>query len=136
MHIKISDFSKWKKWLNRNELANLQYPGIYALVISSKNLSNKPFLLIKKIAYFGMTNSAQGLRGRLKQFDNTIVGKSGHGGAERFLFRYKNYKTLTKNLYVSVNSVKCDTKSNKPKDLYKMGRVANFEYVCFAEYAR
>ena len=72
-----------------------------------------------------MTNSANGLQGGLKRFDNTIVGKNEPGSVERFLFKYKSYKTLTKNLYVSVNSEKCNMKSNRPEDLYKIGEIVN-----------
>ena len=82
-------------------------------------------MLIKEIVYPGMTNSANGLQGRLKQFDNTIVDKSEHGSVERFLFKHKSYKTLTKNLYISVNSVKYNIRSNRPEDLYKTGEVVN-----------
>ena len=38
---------------------------------------------IKEIIYIGMTNSKGGLKNRLQQFDNTIAGKTGHGGAQR-----------------------------------------------------
>ena len=131
--MEISDFSNWHSWQTRPRIC---YPGVYALAISSSDLSNKPFALTKEIVYFGMTNSGGGLQSRLKQFDNTIIGKIGHGGAERFLFKYKNPKELIKNLYVSINFLECDPKSNKPEDLFKMGEVAKFEYTCFAEYAK
>lgn len=132
----FSNFSKWKSWEKREELDSLEYPGVYALAISSKGLLNKPFSLIEEIVYFGMTNSRDGLRGRLNQFHNTITGKIGHGGAERFLFKYKNYESFKEKLFVSANFLRCDVNSNKPGDLRKMGSVANFEYVCFAEYAQ
>jgi hypothetical protein len=35
---------------------------------------------------------------------------------------------------VAVVPFKCDTTSNKPKDLRKMGDVAKFEYSCFAHF--
>ena len=128
--MRISNFSKWYSWQDRPSIC---YPGVYALAISPRDLSKKPFTLRKEIAYFGMTNSGGGLQARLKQFDNTIMGGIGHGGAERFLFKYKNLKSLINNLYVSINFVECDTKSNKPEDLCKLGDVAKFEYTCFAE---
>ncbi len=134
--MKLTNFSKWKPTEKREELDGLDYPGVYALAISSESLLNKPFSLIKQIVYFGMTNSGNGLRGRLNQFHNTIIGKIGHGGAERFLFKYKNYYILKKKLFVSVNFAECDVISNKPEDLCRMGDVANFEYICFAEYAK
>jgi len=130
------NFSKWVSWTERNKLNGIKYPGIYALAVSEKDLSNKKYSLRKEIEYFGMTNSIGGLKSRLKQFDNTIIGKSGHGGAERFLFKYKNYDILSKNIFVSICPVECNVKSNNPKDLLKMGEVARLEYYCFAQYAK
>jgi hypothetical protein len=85
-----------------------------------------------------MTNSGGGLQTRLNQFDYTIAQKkrSVHGGAERFLYEYRNYSKLIKKLYVSVCPIECDVKSNKPSDLLKMGEVAWLEYHCFSEYAK
>ncbi len=74
-----------------------------------------------------MTNSVAGLKGRLKQFDNTIVGQTGHGGADRFRYEYQNYAELTEKLYVSVVPFICDVKTNNPKDLKVMGEVSKFE---------
>lgn len=133
--MRFNSFSKWKKWDKREDFNGLDYPGVYALAISAKDLSGKPFSLIKQIVYFGMTNSGNGLRGRLKQFDNTIAGKIGHGGAERFMHKWSR-TTLKKRLYVSINFIKCDVRSNKPQDLLKMGDVARFEYTCFAAYTK
>jgi len=129
-------FSKWVSWSERDKLNGIKYPGVYALAVSEKDLSNTKYTLCEEIKYFGMTNSGGGLKSRLKQFDNTIIGKSGHGGAERFLYEYKNYDRLVKKLFVSVCPVKCDVKSNNPKDLLKMGEIACLEYYCFAEYIK
>jgi hypothetical protein len=129
-------FSKWVSWSERDKLSGLKYPGVYALAVSEKDLSNTKYTMRKEIEYFGMTNSGGGLKSRLKQFDNTIIGKSGHGGADRFLYKYRHYNNLTKNLFVSICPVVCNVKSNDPKDLLKMGEVAWLEYYCFAEYIR
>ncbi len=83
-----------------------------------------------------MTNSGGGLKSRLKQFDNTIIGKSGHGGAERFTYEYKKHKAFAQKLFVSVCPVVCDVKPNSPKDLLLMGEIAWLEYYCFAQYAK
>lgn len=128
------DFTQWIKWENRNSLNGIKYSGIYCIAISETDLSEQDFEWISKITYVGMTNSKAGLKGRLKQFDNTIIGKSGHGGADRFRYKYENYQELVDKLYVSVCSFECDVKSNEPKDLRIMGEVAKFEYYCFAEY--
>ena len=127
-------FSQWTKCNDRNTLNGIKYPGIYCIAISETDLSEQRFEWISKITYVGMTNSKAGLKGRLKQFDNTIFGKTGHGGANRFRFKYEDYQDLVDNLYVSVCSFECDLKSNTPNDLRIMGEVANSEYDCFAEY--
>ncbi|RZT95924.1 hypothetical protein EV201_0552 [Ancylomarina subtilis] len=127
-------FSQWTKWDDRNSISGIKYPGIYCIAISETVLSEQDFEWIPKITYVGMTNSKAGLKGRLKQFDNTIIGKNGHGGADRFRFQYENYQELVDKLYVSVCSFECDVKSNAPNDLRIMGEVAKFEYDCFAEY--
>ena len=125
-------FSVWGPWQTREELGGLQYPGVYAVAYTLRDLSGKQFTWRKEIIYVGMTNAAAGLKGRLKQFDNTIVGKKGHGGADRVRYKYRNYSNLVKGLYVAVAPFKCDTLSNEPKDLRTMGQVARFEYICFA----
>ena len=127
-------FSPWKPWPRRDEALGVEYPGVYALVYSTQNIAGKPFSWRKEVIYVGMTNSISGLKGRLKQFDNTIVGKTGHGGADRVRYKYRNYNRLVKRLYVAVAPFKCNPESNEPKDLKIMGEVAKFEYLCFAHF--
>ncbi|HOU57206.1 MAG TPA: hypothetical protein PLA72_11000 [Smithellaceae bacterium] len=129
-------FSKWISWAERDKLSDIKYPGVYALAVSEKDLSNTKYKLIQEIKYFGMTNSGGGLKSRLKQFDNTIIGKRGHGGAKRFLYEYKKHKDFAQKLFVSVCPVVCNVKSNNPKDLLLMGEIAWREYYCFAQYAK
>ena len=132
--MKTSLFSSWKNWSDREDLGNLSNPGVYALAISDEDISDQQFNWIQQIVYFGMTNSVAGLKGRLKQFDNTIIGKTGHGGADRFLYDFPAAKDLNACLYVAVRRFKCDVGSNSPDDLVTMGNVAKAEYECFAEY--
>lgn len=113
-------FSVWKKWSERAGLPNLSCPGVYALAISSTDLSGKPFSLQREIVYFGMTNAKGGLKSRLHQFDNTIKGGDGHGGGHRVRFKHSDYTKLTKRLYVSVCPQDCDVASNSPSDLMLM----------------
>ncbi len=127
-------FSVWVSWLNRDALNNINCPGVYAIRVSIRNIENRKFSWHKEIAYIGMTNGISGLKGRLKAFDNTINGKRGHGGADRFRFKYQNYSGLVKKLYVSVAPFNADVKTNSPKDLIIMGNVAKFEYQGFAQY--
>jgi len=128
------NFSNWTKWTDRNSLVGIEYPGIYCLAISEEELSQLSFSWVPEIKYIGMTNSIKGLKGRLKQFDNTIIGKRGHGGADRFRYRYQNYQELASKLYVSVFSFKCNVQSNSPEDLRLMGKVTEFEFECLAKY--
>ena len=131
-----SRFSPWCQWRFRNELDGIQFPGVYGIAIASSRISSRPFSWRKQIAYIGMTNAATGLKGRLKQFDNTVAGKSGHGGADRVLYKYQNYKQLSRQLFVSIAPFKCDPKRASPSDLIEMGKVAQFEYMCLAEYVK
>ncbi len=128
------NFSKWKKWGNRNEFDNINFPGIYCIAISKIDINETIFNWSENIKYIGMTNSKGGLKSRLRQFDYTIIGKTGHGGADRFRFKHQNYNALVEDLYVAVWPVLCDVKSNEPKDLRIMGEVAKSEYDCFAIY--
>jgi hypothetical protein len=82
-----------------------------------------------------MTNSKGGLKSRLQQFENTIKGKMGHGGAHRVKFKHKNYARLSKRLRVSILPRNCNVESNAPNDLCQMGKIAKLEYDCFAMYA-
>lgn len=128
-------FSKWTHWTDREKLTGIEYPGIYCIAISKDNLSNTDFNWTDKIIYIGMTNARTGLKGRLKQFDNTIRGKTtGHGGADRFRYEYRDYEAIINQLYVSVKYFKCDVKSNSPTDLLIMGEVAKHEFECFAKF--
>lgn len=143
-------FSKWVKWDDRNNLPNIDMPGVYAIAVSDTDISGKEFSYIKNIAYFGMTNAKKGLKGRLKAFDNTIKNKTGHGGAARFRFEYINKKLLDDNtlerqtlendllnkLYVAVSPFNCDVTTHEEKDLRIMGEVAKAEYDCFADYVK
>ncbi len=127
-------FSMWISWENRNKLHDLQHPGVYAIAHSDESLANNTFSWMEQIIYIGMTNSISGLKGRLTQFDNTIIGKTGHGGADRVLYKHRDYNKLTEKLYVSVRPFACNVKSHSPSDLRIMGDVVKFEYMCFAHY--
>jgi hypothetical protein len=127
-------FTDWLAWENRNEAAGISHPGIYICAVSAKAISGSKFSWLPEIMYIGMTNSISGLKGRLKQFDNTIIGKTGHGGADRVRYKYQDYDELVKSLYVAVASFECDVESNEPDDLRVMGEVAKFEYNCFASF--
>ena len=88
-------FSDWKNWLSRTSLDDLRSPGVYALAVSDHDLSDAAFSWLPQIVYFGMTNSLAGLAGRLKQFDNTINGKFGHGARSAFVETSRKRKSCT-----------------------------------------
>jgi hypothetical protein len=126
-------FSTWIRWSKRDQLGKiLKFPGVYAIAVSDKNLASAPFEWSEEIIYVGMTNSKGGLESRLQQFENTIIGKRGHGGAARVRYKHKDYNLLVSKLFVSVSHIECDVKSNQPSDLRLMGDVPKHEYECFA----
>lgn len=129
-------FSVWTPWLERSQIAGTRWPGIYALAISRESLAGRSFTYLREIVYFGMTNSVSGLNGRLQQFDNTIHGKTGHGGADRFRQDFPRAEQLEPILFVAVMSLECTVTANTPNDLLTMGRVAMAEYECFAHYVQ
>ncbi|MGA2769170.1 MAG: hypothetical protein ABSF24_12800 [Candidatus Bathyarchaeia archaeon] len=129
-----ASFSRWKRWADRDTIAGIYFPGVYALAISAADISGKPFTWRREIVYIGMTNSKGGLRSRLQQFDNTIHHKEGHGGARRFLTKYPDPVCLAKHLFVSVCSQGRKLSWDNPLDLRLMGRVARQEYECMATY--
>ena len=90
------EFFCWKK-IGRDDYSDelkddiYKHPGNYAIAIDSSGIMEGKEFQFKdegsKIVYFGMTNSREGFRGRLKQFYKTIhdcKGKPQHGGACRF----------------------------------------------------
>jgi len=126
-------FSNWLPWSHREDYAGTDYPGVYVIAWSDSALDGRPFSWRQEIIYIGMTNSVAGLRGRLRQFDNTIAGRrTEHGGADRVRYRYRSYKRLQDALYVAVAAFGCDPTSNSPRDLRTMGRIAQCEYECLA----
>ncbi len=127
-------FTNWARWESRNSLEGMSYPGIYTLAISTTDLSGKRFFWSPSIIYIGMSNAKNGLESRLRQFDNTIKGREGHGGGQRVRFKHRDYDSLVNELYVSICKYKCDVTSNKPFDLRIMGKVLRDEYECFALY--
>jgi hypothetical protein len=113
----------------------MSYPGIYVIAHTRARLAGKAFAWRPDIIYIGMTNSIGGLRSRLQQFDNTIAGKTGHGGADRVRYKFRKYEPLCQRLHVAVAVFDCDVTSESPIDLRKMGGVAQFEYRCLADFA-
>jgi hypothetical protein len=130
------NFSKWLPWEERKNIPKKNCPGVYIAALSELNLSGTDFSWLEEIIYIGVTNSAGGLIGRLNQFHDTISGKrTSHGGADRVKYKHREYDILAPKLYVSVASFDCNVESKLPNDLRIMGKVLEFEFICFAEYA-
>lgn len=125
------DFTNWVKFEDKDTLSGIEFPGIYCIAISDKNLAKKKWQMIEDIKYIGMTNRS--LRNRLRAFNKSLFGEKGHGGALRFEYKYK-YENIKDNLYVSIQSFECDINSNSPKDLNIKGDVLKHEFTCFAKY--
>lgn len=129
-------FSDWLSWNERKQIQGKYCPGVYVVALSERDFEGKPFSWRREIIYIGVTNSVGGLTGRLGNFDDTISGKRcTHGGADRVRFKHRKYHELVPKLYVSVVSFECNVSSKLPDDLRKMGKVVEFEYRCFAQYA-
>jgi len=129
-------FSNWTRWRDRDQLEGIKFPGVYVIALSGKDIATIPFRWSEKIIYIGMTNAKGGLKSRLQQFDNTINGKEGHGGAARVRFKHRDYNAIVSKLFVSVSRTECNVTSNKPSDLRLMGNVAQQEYECFAVFVK
>lgn len=126
-------FSPWVAWDERDSLVAAQYPGIYCIALSNEPLVGTPFSM-KPVIYIGMSNARSGLKGRLQQFDNTLQGRQGHGGALRVRYKYHNYAELVRKMYVSIVPFQCNPECPDPIDYLMMGDVARAEYVCLAIY--
>lgn len=127
-------FSAWVRFDQRHELKNTNFPGVYAIAISARNIAGTPFRWTKDIVYFGVSRSVNGLQRRLKEFNNTIRGKTGHGGAQRFRPKYPDGNALAKKLYVAVCPFKCEVSLNSPEGLRGIGDVLRAEYLALAKY--
>jgi hypothetical protein len=128
----FSGFSKWKKWEGRDQLEGIMHPGVYAIAITTEDISNTDFSWCDKIVYIGFSHAKGGLKSRLNQFDNTLKGGPGHGGADRVILKYSDRSDLVKKLYVSISYSKDNEYSNTPKGLRIKGDVRQYEYYCLA----
>ncbi|MCG3738005.1 hypothetical protein EXA16_16975 [Vibrio cincinnatiensis] len=126
-------FTKWYYWLDRANIENISFPGIYALAITSEDLTGKEVNL-EKVVYIGMSNSKSGIRGRLNQLNRSINGGSGHSGGNTIRSQLGWYDKWRDglDLYVAICPVICDVKKRTLSDLKLMGAVAYMEYEAFS----
>lgn len=128
-------FSRWTFWSDRNELPGIDCPGVYAVALSRTSLAGKPFRWTPNIVYIGMTCAKGGLKSRLGQFEATIAGRRTlHGGADRVRFKHRVYGTFAARAYVAIWTVKCSPSVVTPQSLRALGRVAELEYTCWAQF--
>lgn len=139
-----------RKWVNLHHQREMrfadfedsgQYPGVYILAYSDKNLNRQP-VDMHDVFYVGMSNSRSGVKQRLKQFLDGIEHNRLHSAAMRFFKEYANRtpwsefskKNGDKRFYVASVTVRCEVEKAKrtAEDLRKMGDVAALEYYVLA----
>ncbi len=134
-----------RHWVPLSEAVSdgeLLNPGVYVLAYSAHRLTGCSIDL-KDIIYVGMSNSAGGVRQRLKQFLKGIEVNNFHSGAMRFFRDHcggKPFSTLgtRKRFYVAAMTVHCKTRkgSRTASDFRGMGHVACLEYYVRAHIQR
>jgi len=130
------NFSKWRKWEDRNE-SDLQKPGIYMLAITEEDLEDTN-VKFKDVIYIGMTKAIKGIKGRLGQFNNSINGIPQHSFGNRIYDKLKYpYENWEKKLFFCVHIEECNVKKpRKPEDLIKMGIISYLEYKALANFTK
>ncbi|QWG16134.1 hypothetical protein KMZ68_13880 [Bradyrhizobium sediminis] len=141
----VSDLFR-QRWaaLDREALArpDLIYPGVYLLAFTSEKIAGET-VKPDQVLYAGMSNSAGGVRARLKQFIKGIEKNDFHSGAMRFYREYCGGKPFSqlrtrRRLYVAALAIECksDKVDAQPDDLRLMGHVACLEYYAIARIAQ
>ena len=129
----------WKPLLeNYQNIENGNYPGIYLLAFTDKNLDNQK-VEPGDIFYVGMSNARKGVKSRVKQFLNGIEKNGSHSAGMRFYkenskgIAYSNCNHLEK-FYIVSSTFKCDVdkRTRTPNDLKIMGDICKLEYYLLA----
>ncbi len=138
MEIKKLLEKTWIKLEDYKSLNDSQYPGVYILAYSDKNLEKKQ-IKIEDIFYVGMSNSLGGVKQRLFQFISGIERSYGHSAGNRFFQDYSKGKSFAvanhrKKFFVASLSLSCKVHKDErtAEDLRKMGEVTKFEYEVLA----
>ena len=126
-----------KPWRELSDLIgdkSLSSPGVYILAWSVSPLAGKK-PKPRDVLYVGMSNSAGGVRARLRQFLGGLEQNNRHSGAKRFFREYAHNVPIsryrTKNRFFGTAiALKCDSNKleAKPTDFRIMGHVACLEY--------
>ncbi|MBO8256383.1 MULTISPECIES: hypothetical protein [Providencia] len=139
-------YGKWCAWKDRLQLENITMPGIYAIIRTSNDYSGKNFCWTDPISYIGMTVSKGGLASRLYQFQNSIIGKTGHSGGNTIKKYCDDYNighydlenqqwSDGHKLFVCIHPVIINKEDSFPEVLIKKGIVANLEYLALSKFA-
>lgn len=126
-------YSPWHSLEERLRSQNCEYPGVYMVAISRKDLTGK-IPEYKDVSYIGMTNSKAGLKSRWWQFHRSITGYGGHSGGNSVYREMGHYDDWAEYLYVCSMPVLCNVINPTTEDLIKMGWVTYLEYESFSEY--
>lgn len=129
-----------QRWTTlRNKIATLedgQYPGVYVLAYSEKNLDRKA-VSSADIYYVGFTHA--GIYQRVGQFIDGIEDGGHHSGAKRFFNSVANRVPFSrlgtrKRFYVAAVTIPCIVAKSQRSatDLMKMGEVVRLEYYVIA----
>ena len=145
MNILTKEFFE-KKWTdlhgNLNDIEGSKCPGVYALAYTKENLSGQK-VQFKDIHYFGMSNSKEGVKGRLDQFKKAINVGKGHSAGNRVFKEILNGKSFNsrrreKKFWVAMLTFPYNVVKGcrGPDDLQGMGKVAALEYFLIAHFLK
>jgi hypothetical protein len=135
--MKVLNFGKWMKWVDRNNIELASCPGIYLVCVTRENIEGGK-AHVKDADYIGMTLDKGGLKGRWSGLNQSIRVRKGHSGGnaiyDDFEVPYIKWPKGWK-LFVAgmpIQGINLDTP--RAKDFRKMGEVVSLEYEAFAQY--
>lgn len=129
------ELSCWHVWDDRSSIANSNFPGVYVIAVTEKDLRHLP-VQWPDVAYIGMTQSSSGLINRWRQFDKAIRERAQHSGGNTIREMFGAYESWTQKLFAAAMGVEIDWLERTPEDTLKLGWVSYLEYEAFAEFRR
>jgi hypothetical protein len=131
--------TRWR-WLHADRWSDderLRYPGVYLLAYGANELDGQK-IKIDDVYYVGMSNSAGGVRARLRQFKSALERGYGHSAGNHCYQQNKErpFSKLGKGkkFYFAALCAECSSlkSSARPNDFRTMGDVACLEYYAIA----
>lgn len=130
---------KWKPLIeNLHNIDNGNYPGIYLLAFTEKDLDGKK-VEANDVFYVSMSNARKGIKSRVKQFLNGIEKNGSHSAGMRF---YKEHSkgipfsncNHREKFYIVSSTFECNVnkETRAPHDLRIMGDICRLEYYLLA----